>query len=54
MKQYKVFYGSPPFENKTFTSWKEVCVFMKSLLDAGVIVRSVTKEEIYKEQIGVE
>jgi hypothetical protein len=54
MKQYKVFYGAPPFKNKTFKSWRDLCVFMKTLLDAGMIVRSVTKEEVAKEHFGVE
>jgi hypothetical protein len=54
MKQYNVFYGSPPFSNKTFRSWRDACVFMKTLLDAGVIVRSVTKEQVSEEHFGVE
>jgi hypothetical protein len=50
MKHYNVYYGSTvPFLNKTFRSWKEAVAFMKTQLDAGVIVRSVSKE-----QIGVE
>lgn len=54
MKQYNVWYGSVPFQNKTFTSWRATVAFMKTLLDAGVIVRSVTKEEVYEEHFGVE
>jgi hypothetical protein len=54
MKQYNVFYGSPPFSNKTFRSWRDACVFMKTLLDAGVIVRSVTKEQVSEEYFGDE
>jgi hypothetical protein len=55
MKQYNVHYGSKvPCENKTFTSWREAVAFMKAQLDAGVIVRSVTKEEVAEEHFGVE
>ena len=54
MKQYNVWYGNPPFSNKTFRSWKEAVAFMKAQLDAGVIVRSVTKEEVAEEHFGVE
>jgi len=53
MKQYNVHYGSTvPYQNKTFTSWQAAVDFMKSQLDAGVIVRSVAKEEVSKETIG--
>jgi hypothetical protein len=54
MKQYNVFYGSPPFSNKTFRSWRDACVFMKTLLDAGVTVRSVTKEQVSEEHFKIE
>lgn len=54
MIQYNVFYGAVPFQNKTFGSWKEAAAFMKTQLDAGVIVRSVVKEEVYEEHFGVE
>jgi len=53
MKQYNVWYGAVPFQNKTFTSWREAVAFMKAQLDAGVIVRSVTKEEVAEEHFGV-
>ena len=53
MKQYTVHYGSTvPYENKTFGSWREAVAFMKAQLDAGVIVRSVSKEEVYEEHFG--
>ena len=52
MKQYNVWYGAVPFQNKTFTSWQEAVAFMKAQLDAGVIVRSVSKEEVSKEHLG--
>jgi hypothetical protein len=52
MKQYNVWYGAVPFQNKTFGSWRAAVAFMKTQLDAGVIVRSVTKEEVCEEQIG--
>ena len=54
MKQYNVWYGAVPFQNKTFTSWRAAVAFIKTQLDAGVIVRSVTKEEVAKEHFGVE
>ncbi len=55
MKQYTVHYGSTvPFSNKTFGSWRAAVAFMKAQLDAGVIVRSVSKEQVSKETIGVE
>lgn len=54
MKQYNVWYGAVPFQNKTFRSWKEAVAFMKAQLDAGVIVRSVSKEEVEEEHFGVE
>jgi hypothetical protein len=49
MTQYNVFFGAVPFQNKTFTSWRSAVVFMKSQLDAGVIIRSVSKEEVSEE-----
>lgn len=55
MKQYTVNYGSTvPYPNKTFGSWREAVAFMKAQLDAGVIVRPVTKEEVAEEHFGVE
>ena len=54
MKQYTVNYGSTvPYPNKTFGSWQAAVAFMKTQLDAGMIVRSVSKEEVSKEHFGV-
>lgn len=52
MKQYNVWYGAVPFQNKTFTSWREAVAFMKAQLDAGVIVRSVSKEQVSNDDKG--
>lgn len=46
MKQYNVYYGNVPYQNKIFTSWREAVTFMKTQLDAGVTVHSVSKEYI--------
>lgn len=47
MKQYTIHYGNKvPYKSKTVTSWTESVKFMKSLLDDGGIVRSVTKEYV--------
>jgi hypothetical protein len=55
VKQYTVHYGSTvPCPYKTFGSWREAVAFMKAQLDTGVIVRSVSKEQVSKETIGVE
>lgn len=47
MKQYTIHYGNTvPYKSKTVTSWTESVKFMKSLLDDGAIVRSVSKEYV--------
>lgn len=49
MKQYTIHYGNVPYKAKTVFSWTEAGKFMKSVLDDGGIVRSVSKE--YAEEV---
>jgi hypothetical protein len=45
IKQYAVHYGmTVPYKHKVFSNWKDTSEFIKKQLDAGIIVRSVSKE----------
>ena len=55
MKQYSVFYGEVPYKQMTFRSYAHASAFIKQQLDAGVTIRSVSKEEAeyvdFREQL---
>ena len=45
MKQYSVFYGATaPYQQREFSNYTRAAAFIKQQLDAGVPVRSVSKE----------
>lgn len=46
MKQYTIHYGNVPYKSKTVNSWSEAVKFMKTHLDGGMTVRSVSKEYV--------
>lgn len=45
MKQYSVFYGDVPYNQMTFRNYAHASAFIKQQLDAGITIRSVSKEE---------
>lgn len=45
MKQYSVNYGAVPYQQRSFRNYADASAFIKQQLDAGVTIRSVSKEE---------
>lgn len=45
MKQYSVYYGTVPYQQRVFRNYADASKFIKQQLDAGVAIRSVSKEE---------
>lgn len=51
MKQYSVFYGATvPWQRQEFSNYAHAAAFIKQQLDAGVPVRSVSKEHCDDEE----